>query len=122
VLESADTILNWDKSIITDKTVDFNRPDRMLIDRQSRAALVVVIAVPLTLNFPKTETEEITKYEKLAVEIKNTWNLTSLTCIPLSYVSGRNGHRKLPKISVEYRFNQKHLNSWTKGSTITDLL
>jgi hypothetical protein len=54
-------ILNWDMSTISDTTVDFNRPDRVLIDRQNKAAFVVVIVVPFTLNLPKTEAEKIKK-------------------------------------------------------------
>jgi hypothetical protein len=64
----------------------------VLIDRQNRAALVVVIAVPLILNLPKTEAEEITKYEKLFVEIKKNPKSYQRVCIPLSYLSGINGH------------------------------
>jgi hypothetical protein len=65
VLESANMILYWDRSIITDKTVDFNRNDTVLIDRENKTALVIDTAVPLTHNLPKSETEKITKYEKL---------------------------------------------------------
>jgi len=56
-------ILHWDKSIITDRTVDFNRPDIVLIDRENKTVLVIDIAVPLLRNLPKTEAEKVTKYE-----------------------------------------------------------
>jgi hypothetical protein len=46
VLESADTILYWDRAIISDKMVDFNRRDTVLFDRQIKTALVTHIAVP----------------------------------------------------------------------------
>jgi hypothetical protein len=74
--------LNWDRSAITDTAVDCNRPDTVLIDRLNKAALVVVIAVPLILRLPKSEAEEITKYEKLALEIKNIWNPTTYLYTP----------------------------------------
>jgi len=35
VLEASNVIVYWDRSIITDKTTDFNRPDIVLIDRQN---------------------------------------------------------------------------------------
>jgi len=71
VLESTNSILYWDRSIITDKTTDFNRTDRVLIDRQNKAALLTDKAVSLTHNPPKTEAEGITKNENLALEIRD---------------------------------------------------
>jgi len=44
-------ILYWDKSILTDKTEDFNRPDIVLKDGENKTTLVIDIAVRLT--FPK---------------------------------------------------------------------
>jgi hypothetical protein len=40
------------------------------------------IAVPLAHKFPKTEAENITKYENLALEIKNIWKLNSICVYP----------------------------------------
>ena len=48
---------------------DFNRSDIMFIDRENKTE-VVNIAVTLTYNLSNTETEKITKYENLALEIK----------------------------------------------------
>jgi len=58
-------ILFWDRSIITDKTVDFIKHDTLLIDTENKTTLVIDRAVPLTHNLPKSEAEKITKYEKL---------------------------------------------------------
>jgi hypothetical protein len=96
-------ILFRGRSILTDKTVCFHRNDLVLIDRQKKTALVTDIAVPLTQNLPKTEAQRITKYENLAMEIKNIWKLD------VSIYHLFIGHQKLPTISTEYRFNQKHL-------------
>ena len=63
VMESANIILYWDRSGVTDKTLDVNRPDRVLIDREIKTAFVIDTAVPLTQNIPKTEAEKVTKYE-----------------------------------------------------------
>jgi hypothetical protein len=56
-------ILYWDRSIITERTVDFKRPNIVLIDRENKTALVIDIALLLRCNLPKTEAEEVTKYE-----------------------------------------------------------
>jgi len=47
VLESAIMILYWDKSIITDKMVDFNKTEIVLNNRQNTTALVIDTAVNL---------------------------------------------------------------------------
>jgi hypothetical protein len=38
VLESANVISYWDRFIVTDKAVDFNRPDIVLIHRENKTA------------------------------------------------------------------------------------
>jgi hypothetical protein len=71
-------ILYRDRSIITDDTVHFSRPDTALIDRESKTALVIeTAAVPLTRSLPKTEAEETVEYE-----IKNIWKLNKYLYIP----------------------------------------
>jgi hypothetical protein len=37
----------------------------------------------LTHNLPRTEAEKITKYENLALEIKNIWKLSNVSIGPL---------------------------------------
>jgi hypothetical protein len=51
--------------------VDYKRPDRVLIDGRNSIALVTHMAVPWTHILSSTETQKITKYENLALEIKN---------------------------------------------------
>ena len=53
MLESANVILYWDRPGITDRTVDFNRPDIVLTDRETKTALVIDKAIPLTHNLPQ---------------------------------------------------------------------
>jgi hypothetical protein len=43
-------------------------------------ALIVDKLVLLTHNLPKTAAEKITKYENLALEIKNFWKLNNVLC------------------------------------------
>jgi hypothetical protein len=54
-------ILYWDRSGITDKTVNVNRPDIVQIDREIKTAFAMDIAVPLNHYIPKTEAQKITK-------------------------------------------------------------
>jgi hypothetical protein len=48
VLEAANLIVYRDRSTITNKMVDFNRPDMVLINRQKKTALVIDTTVPFT--------------------------------------------------------------------------
>jgi hypothetical protein len=83
MLGSANTVLYWDRSVITDQTIDFNRPDIMFIDRVKKTALVIDIAVPLTHNFSNIEAEKTTKYENLGLEIKNIRKLSNVSVYTL---------------------------------------
>jgi hypothetical protein len=47
----------------------------VFIDRENKTALVINIAVLLTLNLSKSDADKITKYENLALEIKYIWKL-----------------------------------------------
>jgi RNase adaptor protein for sRNA GlmZ degradation len=76
-MEAPNVIVYWDRSIITDKTTDFNRPDTVLIDIQNKTTLVIDTAVPSNHNLPKTVKEEITKNENLALEIRKFWRLNN---------------------------------------------
>jgi hypothetical protein len=57
VLGSANTVLYWDRFVITDQTIDFNKPDITFIDREKKIAFVIDTAVPLTHNLSNIETE-----------------------------------------------------------------
>ena len=70
MLESANMILYWDRSIIPDKTASINRPDTVFIYREIGTAFVVDTAVPYTHDLPKTKAEKITKCDNFALEIK----------------------------------------------------
>jgi hypothetical protein len=83
VLESANRTLYWDRSIINDKTIDFNRAAIVLIDRENNTALVIDGTVPLTHNIPKNEAEKITKYENFVLEINNVWKLNNMSICTL---------------------------------------
>jgi hypothetical protein len=111
VLESADMILYWDMSIITDTTANFNRPDTVLIDTsiENKAALVTDIADPFTHNLSNIEAEEIMKYENLALQLKNIRKLYNVSVYPLFYLSGGSGHRKLSSISRKCVGLTKHI-------------
>lgn len=83
VLESREHLMYWDRPIKTDKTTDFNRPDLVLIEKHKKRAVIIDVACPLTSNIQRTETEKVTKYENLAIELKRQWKLTEVRTIPV---------------------------------------
>lgn len=83
VLESTDFKLYWDRTIITDKTIHFNRPDITLHDKQNKTVFLIDIAIPNTHNLTTTFTEKNTKYTDLAIEIKTQWQVQSVKTIPI---------------------------------------
>ncbi|RWS07586.1 uncharacterized protein B4U79_14051, partial [Dinothrombium tinctorium] len=73
VLENEKYNLYWDKEVGTEKTIDFNKPDIILIDKQKQFTQLIDVAVPLTHNLSNTESTKIKKYQNLAIEIKRIW-------------------------------------------------
>jgi len=83
VLESTNHLLYWDRPILTDKTIDFNRPDLILINKKEKSAIIIDVAVPLSHNIKKTENEKRSKYDNLRWEIKRLWRLNEVVIYPV---------------------------------------
>nr|CAI5855885.1 unnamed protein product [Callosobruchus analis]CAI5855886.1 unnamed protein product [Callosobruchus analis] len=83
VLESPNALLYWDRPILTDKTVDYNRPDIVLIDKVNAEGIIVDIAIPLRHNVRKTEEQKVSKYQNVACELQRMWKLKKVIIIPL---------------------------------------
>jgi hypothetical protein len=58
VLEKHNFKLYWNRSILTDKTVPFNRPDITLMNKRTRENFLIDIAVPNTRTVAKTVTDK----------------------------------------------------------------
>jgi hypothetical protein len=59
VLESANMILYWVRSVVTDKTLGVNRPYTVPIVRGNKTTFVIDTTVPLTHNLPKPKQRKI---------------------------------------------------------------
>jgi len=66
VLENENFKLYWNRSILTDKTVPFNRPVITFVNNKTKNSFLTDIAVPNTHNLAKTITDEQNKYQELA--------------------------------------------------------
>ena len=60
----------WDRGVQTTKALDHNRPDVVVVDRALKRWTLVDFAVPWDRNVATKETEKLTKYAALAVDIR----------------------------------------------------
>ena len=83
VLEKDNFKLYCNRSILTDKTIPFNRPDIIFMNKKPKNTLLIDIAVPNTHNLAKTITDKQNKYQELANEICAMWKQNAAQVIPI---------------------------------------
>lgn len=83
VLENGRTLLNWDRFIITDRTIVVNKPDIVIVDWSHRRAVLVDITMPHDENLVKAEKDKLSKYFDLAHEVTAMWDVD---CYPDSCI------------------------------------
>jgi hypothetical protein len=69
VLQNDNFKLYWKHSMLTDKTILFNRPDITFMNKKTKNTFLTDIAVPNTHNFTKAITDKQNKYQELVNEI-----------------------------------------------------
>jgi hypothetical protein len=82
VLENENVKLYWNRSILTDKTIPFNRADITFVNKKTKNTFLIDIAVPNTHNLAKTITDTQNKYQELANEICVMWKQKAAQVIP----------------------------------------
>ena len=83
VLENDCYKLYWDRTILTSNVIVHNRPDIISINKITKTAFLIDIAIPSSHNLEKSHQEKISKYLELSVYLKNTWNLEKITILPI---------------------------------------
>ena len=76
-------IMYWNRSILTDKTVPFNRPDITFMNEKTKNTFLIDIAVPNTHYLAKTITDKQNKCQELANEICAMWKQNAAQVIPI---------------------------------------
>jgi len=110
--------LLWDMPVVTDRTVEANRPDILLINHQMKQAQVIDVAVPLDENLNKTVAEKRRKYQGLAVELANMYDLTDVQIIPVVVsVNGLVTH-DWKKLTDALPLTTKHLRTMQKAALL----
>jgi hypothetical protein len=111
VLENDHCKLYWNRSILTDKTITFNRPDITFMNKKTKNTFLVDIAVPNTHNLAKTIIDKQNKYQELAHEICAMWKQNAVQVIPI--VISTTG--VIPKsLSQSLRRLNLHSNTYTQ--------
>ncbi|XP_063899231.1 uncharacterized protein LOC135119187 [Helicoverpa armigera] len=83
VLENTTHKLYYDRAILTDRTIHYNRPDITLQDKINKITYLIDIAVPNTHNLQKTIGEKITKYADLKEEVTRIWRQDKVYVVPI---------------------------------------
>jgi len=83
VLENENFKLYWNRSMLTDKTISFNRPDITFVNKKTKKTFLIDIAVPNTHNLAKTISDKQNKYQELTNEICAMWKQKATQVIPI---------------------------------------
>ena len=83
ILENTSHKIYYDRAILTDKTIPYNRPDITLQDKTNKIVYLIDVAVPNTHNIQKTIVEKINKYADLKEEITRIWKQDKVYVVPI---------------------------------------
>jgi len=83
VLRNENFKLYCNRSILTDKTIPFNRPDLNFMNKKTNNTFLIDIAVTNTHNLTKAIAEKQNKYQELANEICVMWKQNAVQVIPI---------------------------------------
>ncbi|CAK1579591.1 unnamed protein product [Parnassius mnemosyne] len=83
VLENDSAQLYWDRSVLTDRTVEHNRPDIILVEKEEKRTWLLDIGIPNSHNVQKYITEKMVKYQRLAEEIRQLRRQQQVHIVPL---------------------------------------
>ncbi|XP_044765520.1 uncharacterized protein LOC123321825 [Coccinella septempunctata] len=75
--------LYWDATMLTDRGVAHNRPDITLFDKQRESCFIIDVTIPADDNVSRAYAEKLNKYGDLAFQLKELYNLKSMSIIPL---------------------------------------
>jgi len=82
VLENENLKVYWTRSLLTDKTVPFNRPDITFMNKKTKNTYLIDIGVPHAHNLAQIITDKQNKYQELANEICAMWKQKAAQPIP----------------------------------------
>ena len=66
----------------TDKTIEANKPDIIIKDKQEKTCMLIDMAIPSDRNTSVKVAEKLSKYKDLEIEITKMWGLKT-TVVPV---------------------------------------
>ena len=79
VMDTPKVIILWDFPIRTDRTIQANRPDRVIKHTQNKLCQLIDMSLPSNSNISAKESEKLSKYEDLEIEIAEMWKMKTKT-------------------------------------------
>ncbi|XP_044760181.1 uncharacterized protein LOC123317642 [Coccinella septempunctata] len=83
LLQNARYRLYYDSTLVTDRAVMHNRPDIALFDTEQKTCMLIEFTIPADDNIAKAYTEKITKYGDLAFQLRELYNLRTISILPM---------------------------------------
>jgi len=72
----------WDFDIRTDHLISANRPDIVVVNNDCHSGILIDVAIPADANIVSKESEKISKYQDLCIELQKLWNLRTVKVFP----------------------------------------
>jgi hypothetical protein len=118
VLSNDRAKLLWNISIITDMSVEANRPDLVLLYKKAETAIIVDITIPLDYNLETAIAEKKLKYLPYAVELNDIYKPKSTSIVPL--VMSTNGlvTKEWSKSMQKLQLHERHCRTMQKSAVL----
>ena len=73
----------WKTRLLTDKRVNFNKPDIVIWNATEHTAQLIDVPLPQDYIVVSQTANKITKYKDLKIKIQKFWNLEKATIVPV---------------------------------------
>ncbi|XP_030747673.1 uncharacterized protein LOC115876123 [Sitophilus oryzae] len=111
-------IQDQDRTILTDHTVNHNRPDILLIDKVKKNVIILDVAIPNNNNLGSKHCEKIAKYRDLQEQIKKQWKIETIKTIPIIVSTTGLIPKQLKKNISELGLNENLYKSMQKATSL----
>ena len=83
VVEDENAKLLWDINIQCDNVIEARRPDLTIIEKKTKDAIIIDVAVPGDYRVHEQENEKVDKYQDLKREVKRLLSLRNVKVVPV---------------------------------------
>lgn len=117
VLENSRIKLYWDIKIVPDRTVTHNRPDMIIIDKEMKMCTIIDFSIPLDDNLARANRDKMEKYQQLADEIRDMWEMQGIVIRPLIISANGIIHKNVTKHLAHLQVKQEVV-SWMQKAVV----